>query len=44
LLVPNKDGLLKPGMAGTARLYGRRRSLAGFVAQDVDNFFGRKIW
>jgi len=44
LLVPNKDGLLKPGMAGTARLYGRRRSLAGLVAQDVDNFFGRKIW
>jgi|HubBroStandDraft_6_1064221.scaffolds.fasta_scaffold00981_6 putative peptide zinc metalloprotease protein len=44
LLVPNKDGLLKPGMAGTARLYGRRRSLAGLVAQDVTNFFGRKVW
>jgi multidrug resistance efflux pump len=44
LLVPNQDGLLKPGMAGTARLYGRRRSLAGLVAQAVANFFGRKVW
>jgi len=44
LLVPNDDGLLRPGMAGTARLYGRRRSLAGLIAQDVANFFGRKVW
>ncbi|MGB8582861.1 MAG: efflux RND transporter periplasmic adaptor subunit [Candidatus Sulfotelmatobacter sp.] len=44
LLVPNEDGVLRPGMAGTARLYGRRRSLAGLVAQDVANFFGRKVW
>jgi len=44
LLVPNQDGTLRPGMAGTARLYGRRRSLAGLIAQDAANFFGRKVW
>jgi hypothetical protein len=44
LLVPNEDGLLRPGMAGTARLYGRRRSLAGLAGEDVANFFGRKVW
>jgi putative peptide zinc metalloprotease protein len=44
LLVPNEDGSLRPGMAGTARIYGRRRSLAGLISQDVANFFGRKVW
>jgi len=44
LLIPNDDGALKPGMVGTARLYGRRRSIAGFLAQEVANFVGRKVW
>jgi len=44
LLVPNEDGTLKPGMAGAARVYGRRRSVAGIAAQDVANFLGRKVW
>jgi len=44
LLVENLTGPMRPGMTGTARLYGRRRSLAGMAAQDVVNFFGRKFW
>lgn len=44
LQVNNTDGRLKPGMIGTARLYGRRRSLAGLGWQSVADFFGRKIW
>ena len=44
LFVPNEDGALKPGMSGTARVYGRRRSLAGLGYQEVANFFGRKVW
>ena len=42
--VANGDGVLRPGMVGTARVYGRRRSLAGFAAQEIANFAGRKIW
>ena len=38
------DGKLKPGMSGTARVYGQRRSLAGFIWQEVKNFVGRKVW
>jgi hypothetical protein len=44
LLISNDDGGLRPGMAGIARVYGRRRSLAGFAAQEVANFVGRKVW
>ncbi len=44
LLVGNPDGKLKPGMSGTARVYGQRRSLAGFLLQEVMNFVGRKVW
>ncbi|MFY9560002.1 MAG: HlyD family efflux transporter periplasmic adaptor subunit [Terriglobales bacterium] len=44
LRVGNADRTLKPGMTGTARLYGRRRSLAGMAWQAVADFFGRKIW
>jgi hypothetical protein len=44
LLVANPDGKLKPGMSGTARVYGRRRTLAGFILQEVMNFVGRKVW
>jgi putative peptide zinc metalloprotease protein len=44
LLVANPDGKLKPGMSGTARIYGRRQSLAGLMWQETMNFVGRKIW
>jgi putative peptide zinc metalloprotease protein len=44
LLVENLTGPLRPGMTGTARLYGRRRSLAGLASQSVRDFFGRKFW
>jgi putative peptide zinc metalloprotease protein len=44
LTVWNPDGKLKPGMAGLARVYGKRRSLAGFGWQEVVNFMGRRIW
>jgi putative peptide zinc metalloprotease protein len=44
LLIPNSDGRLKPGMRGTARIYGRRRSLIGLSWQTVAHFLGRKLW
>jgi putative peptide zinc metalloprotease protein len=44
LLVENLTGPMRPGMTGTARLYGRRRSLAGLATQSVRDFFGRKFW
>jgi putative peptide zinc metalloprotease protein len=44
LLVENAAGSLKPGMVGTARVYGRRRSLAGLVFQEIEDFAGRKLW
>jgi putative peptide zinc metalloprotease protein len=44
LIVANPDGVLKPGMTGTARIYGQRQSLGGLVWQEVRNFFGRKVW
>lgn len=44
MVVANPDGRLAPGMIGTARLYGRRRSLAVFAWQAVADFVGRKVW
>jgi putative peptide zinc metalloprotease protein len=44
LVAANDDGRLKPGMIGTARIYGKRRSIAGFLWEEVGNFLGRKIW
>jgi hypothetical protein len=44
LLAANPEGILRPGMAGTARIYGRRRSIAGFAWEEVSNFLGRKVW
>jgi putative peptide zinc metalloprotease protein len=44
LLVPNPDGKLKPGMSGTARIYGQRQSLAALICQETMNFVGRKVW
>ena len=44
LVVQNPGGTLKPGMAGVARIYGRRRSLLGLGWQTFTNFWGRKLW
>src|SRR5712671_1213901 len=44
LLISNSEGTLKPGMRGTARIYGRRRSLLALGWQTVAHFFGRKLW
>jgi putative peptide zinc metalloprotease protein len=44
LLIDNPGEKLKPGMTGTARVYGRRRSVAGLGSEALFNFFGRKIW
>jgi len=44
LRVSNGDGMLKPGMVGTARVYGKRRSLAGLAYREIAEFFGRKVW
>jgi putative peptide zinc metalloprotease protein len=44
LVIDNPDNLLKPGMMGVARVYGRRRSLAGLGWEGMQNFWSRKIW
>jgi hypothetical protein len=44
LRVKNSDGRLKPGMAGTARIYGQHRSIAGLAYRELADFFGRKVW
>lgn len=44
LLMDNRDGTMRPGMAGTARVYGIRRSLAGLAVLTVEEFLGRKVW
>jgi multidrug efflux pump subunit AcrA (membrane-fusion protein) len=42
--VSNFNEQLKPGMTGTARIYGARRSLAGLAWQETWRFFARKLW
>ena len=44
LRVSNPGGRLRPGMVGTARVYGDRHSLAGFAVREVADFFRRKVW
>jgi putative peptide zinc metalloprotease protein len=44
LTVPNAEHILKPGMVGTARVYVRKRSLAGLAWDSISEFFGRKVW
>lgn len=44
LIADNSNGSMRPGMAGTARVYGARRSLAALAAWTVWEFAGRKIW
>lgn len=44
LRVDNLDAELRPGMAGSARIFGERRSIGGFVWVAVRNFISRKVW
>jgi putative peptide zinc metalloprotease protein len=44
LTISNSENALKPGMVGTARIYGARRSLAGLTWEGIAEFMGRKIW
>ena len=44
LRIENSEETLKPGMEGTARVYGRRRSLAAMGGETILNFWGRKLW
>jgi multidrug efflux pump subunit AcrA (membrane-fusion protein) len=40
----NPSGALKPGMVGTAKVYGQRRSLGGFAWRETRDFFDRRAW
>src|SRR5581483_2414522 len=42
--VYNADGRLSPGMAGTARVFGPRRSLAGLLLEPLVHAIARRIW
>jgi len=44
LPVKDAQGRLRPGMDGVARVYGRRRSLAGFALAELRVVLGRKVW
>jgi len=44
LPLSDPGGGLKPGMTGTARVYGERRSLLGFAIEGLRVVLGRKIW
>lgn len=44
ILLPNGDGSLRDGMAGTAKILVRRRSLGGFIWRGLQDFIGRKLW
>ncbi|HUA00373.1 MAG TPA: efflux RND transporter periplasmic adaptor subunit [Candidatus Aquilonibacter sp.] len=42
--VADSQTRLRPGMVGTARIYGARRSLAGLVWREAWRFAARKFW
>jgi len=44
IVLPNEDGSLRDGMAGTAKIMVRRRSLGGFILRGIWDFLGRKVW
>jgi putative peptide zinc metalloprotease protein len=44
LTIANAEEELRPGMTGTARIYGRRRSLLAHLSREIVRFFGRKFW
>jgi hypothetical protein len=43
-LVGNRDGRLKPGMSGSAKILIARRSLAGLAGKAVRDFVERTVW
>jgi putative peptide zinc metalloprotease protein len=44
LYIENGDGVLKPGMTGDARVYGKRRSAMGLAWEASRHFMARKVW
>ena len=42
--VPNPGEVLKDGFTGTAKIFVRRRSIAAFIWQAVNDFLQRKLW
>jgi len=44
LTISNSQSVLRPGMVGTARIYGQRKSLAGLLWRGLQEFMGRKLW
>src|SRR5260370_14674384 len=44
LLISNPENELKPGMVGSARIYGQRRSVANLAWREIARFLGRNIW
>jgi putative peptide zinc metalloprotease protein len=44
LMLANSDMRLKPGMVGSARIYGARRSLVVLAWRQAKQFFSRKVW
>jgi multidrug resistance efflux pump len=43
-VLPNAEGLLRPGMAGTAKVLITRRSLATLVWKQLHDFVDRTVW
>ena len=44
LQIAGEGGLLRPGMTGLARVYGKRSSLDGLGWESLKVVLGRKIW
>jgi multidrug resistance efflux pump len=44
ILLSNPERRILPGMSGDAKIYFRRRSLAGFIFEGMREFASRKIW
>jgi hypothetical protein len=44
MLIPNSEGALKPGMIGTARVFGARRSILGLIWAGARRGLVRKLW
>jgi putative peptide zinc metalloprotease protein len=44
VLVPNSDGRLRPGLSGDAKIRAVRRSLVGFMENNIREFVQRKLW
>jgi len=44
VIVPNIQGIFRPGMSGDAKVEVTRRSLAWFLGENVRELFQRRIW